>query len=91
MYYLCFILYISIILSVSTWVFISFFPFTQAHFVFFFELLGVDGVRGILCLGDLWTGSFSNVIDIVQVVLVIVFIVIMFFFIIRIIVLSMVI
>ena len=59
MYYSCFILYISIIflLKVSTWVFISFVPIIQAHFVFLFELLRVDGVCAILGLGDRWAGS----------------------------------
>ena len=45
------------ILKVSTWVFISFFPFIQAHFVFLFKLLRVDGVHAILGLGDLRAGS----------------------------------
>ena len=60
MYSSHFILCINIILSVPSWVFISFFPFIQAHFVFFFELLQVGGVRGILGLGDLQAGSLST-------------------------------
>ena len=52
-----FILCICIILSVSSWVLVSFFPFIQARFIFFFKLLQVDGVCGVLGLGDLWAGS----------------------------------
>ena len=53
----CFILCIGIILSVSSWVLVSFFPFIQACFIFFFKLWQVDSVHGILGLGDLWAGG----------------------------------
>ena len=55
-----FILCIGIILSISSWVLVSFFPFIQAHFVFFFELLQVDGVRDVLGLGDLRAGGLPS-------------------------------
>ena len=55
-----FILCLGIIHSISSWVLVSFFPFIQVCFVFFFELLWVDGVCGILGFGDLWTGSLPS-------------------------------
>ena len=53
----CYIYKYFFLLKVSTWVFISFVPIIQAHFVFLFELLRVDGVRAILGLGDRRAGS----------------------------------
>ena len=55
-----FIMSLGIIHSISSWVLVSFFPFIQVCFVFFFELLWVDGVRGILGLGDLWAGGLPS-------------------------------
>ena len=55
-----FILCIGIILSISSWVLVSFFPFILAGFIFFFKLLWVDSVCGILGLGDLRAGSLPS-------------------------------
>ena len=47
-------------MKASTWVFISFFPFIQAYFVFLLEPLRVDSIPAILGLGDLRAGSLPT-------------------------------